>query len=37
MRNELGLTVHIDVLPLSNLCGIVPPFLLRPELAFALS
>jgi len=37
MRDVLGLPVHDDVLPLSNLCGIVPPFLLRPRLVFALS
>jgi len=37
MRESLGLPLHDDVLPLSNLCGIVPPFLLQPELAFALT
>ncbi|MBI4891555.1 MAG: hypothetical protein HY821_13095 [Acidobacteria bacterium] len=37
MRNTLGLPVHDDVLPLSNLCGVVPPFLLQPNLVFALS
>ncbi|MGB9610234.1 MAG: hypothetical protein ACPL7M_04620, partial [Bryobacteraceae bacterium] len=37
MRDVLGLPVHDDLLPLSNLCGIVPPFLLRPRLVFALS
>ncbi len=36
MRATLGLPVHDDVLPLSNLCGIVPPYLLRPGLVFAL-
>ncbi len=37
MRSTLGLPVHDDVLPLSNLCGVVAPFLLRPGLIFALS
>ncbi|MCS7041286.1 MAG: aminopeptidase P family N-terminal domain-containing protein [Bryobacteraceae bacterium] len=37
LRGVLGLPIHDDVLPLSNLCGIVPPFLLRPEVVFALS
>lgn len=36
MRSKLGLPVHDDVLPLSNLCGLVPPYLLRTELVFAL-
>lgn len=36
MRDTLGLPVHDDVLPLSNLCGIVPPFLLRPGFVFGL-
>ncbi|QOY89339.1 M24 family metallopeptidase [Paludibaculum fermentans] len=31
MRTKLGLPVHDDVLPLSNLCGIVPPYLLAPH------
>lgn len=33
----LGLPVQEDVLPLGNFCGIVPPFLLRPQAVFALS
>lgn len=37
LRGTLGLPVHDDVLPLGNLCGIVPPFLLRPQAVFALS
>ncbi|MBI5087273.1 MAG: hypothetical protein HZB13_22065 [Acidobacteria bacterium] len=36
MRQALGLPVGDDVLPLGNLCGVVQPFLLKPELAFAL-
>ncbi|GIU78924.1 MAG: Xaa-Pro aminopeptidase [Bryobacteraceae bacterium] len=36
LRGTLGLPVHDDVLPLGNLCGIVPPFLLRPQAVFAL-
>lgn len=31
MRNVLGLPVHDDVLPLSNIPAIVPPFFLAPE------
>lgn len=31
LREELGITLHEDVLPLSNLAGIVPPFLLTPH------
>jgi hypothetical protein len=30
MRDALGLPVHEDVLPLSNVPGVVPPFLLDP-------
>jgi hypothetical protein len=30
MTNVLGLTLHPDVLPLSNLAGYLPPFLLSP-------
>jgi Xaa-Pro aminopeptidase len=37
LRGTLGLPVQDDVLPLGNLCGIVPPFLLRPQTVFALS
>jgi hypothetical protein len=37
MRGTLGLAVRDDVLPLSNLCGMVAPFVLRPEMVFALS
>jgi hypothetical protein len=37
LRGTLGLPVQDDVLPLGNLCGIVPPFLLRPQAVFALS
>jgi len=37
LRGTLGLPVHDDVLPLGNFCGIVPPFLLRPQTVFALS
>jgi len=36
MRHTLGIPVHDDVLPLSNLAGIVPPYLLQPRLIFAL-
>jgi Xaa-Pro aminopeptidase len=37
MRAALGLPVGDEVLPLSNLCGIVPPFLLRPETVLSLT
>jgi hypothetical protein len=36
MRRNLGLRVDDSVLPLSNLAGMVPPYLLRPELLLAL-
>ncbi len=36
MRTTLGLPVHDDVLPLSNLAGIVPPMLLHSEQIFTL-
>lgn len=35
MRNVLGLPMSDDVLPLSNLAGIAPPYLLRPEMVLA--
>lgn len=37
LRGVLGLPVNDEVLPLGNFCGIVPPFLLRPQAVFALS
>ncbi len=36
MRNTLGLDVPDDVLPLSNLTGLVPPFFLAPNTVFAM-
>lgn len=33
MADALGIELHADVLPLSNLAGYLPPFLLRPDLA----
>jgi hypothetical protein len=33
MRDALGIELHPDVLPLSNIPAFLPPFLLRPELA----
>jgi Xaa-Pro aminopeptidase len=33
MDEALGIRLHPDVLPLSNLAGFLPPFLLRPDLA----
>jgi Xaa-Pro aminopeptidase len=35
MQMTLGLPLSPDVLPLSNLCGIVPPYLLAPETLLA--
>ena len=31
MRSTLGLPVHDSVLPLSNICGIIAPYLLAPN------
>jgi Xaa-Pro aminopeptidase len=36
MRDSLGIDLHLDVLPLSNLAAFLPPFLLRPDLAMTL-
>jgi Xaa-Pro aminopeptidase len=37
MADELGIRLHPDVLPFSNIAGWLPPFLLRPELAMTLT
>ncbi len=37
MRDSLGIDLHPDVLPLSNLPAVLPPFLLRPERVMTLS
>jgi hypothetical protein len=37
MANKLGINLHADVLPLSNMTGYLPPFLLRPDLAMTLA
>ena len=37
MREMLGIDLHPDVLPLSNLPAVLPPFLLRPERVMTLS
>jgi hypothetical protein len=37
MAEALGITLHPDVLPLSNLAGFLPPFLLRPDRAMTLA
>ena len=37
MRNVLGIDLHPDVLPLSNMAACLPPFLLRPGLAMAVT
>ena len=36
MADVLGIALPEEVLPLSNIPGIVPPFFLRPNLVFAL-
>ena len=37
MADELGIELHPDVLPFSNLPAVLPPFLLRPDLAMSLA
>ena len=37
MGNVLGIDLHPDVLPLSNLAAGLPPFLLRPDRVLALT
>ncbi|HEY6569681.1 MAG TPA: hypothetical protein VIZ22_05295 [Candidatus Limnocylindrales bacterium] len=37
MRDQLGIDLHPDVLPLSNLAACLPPFLLRPDQALAIT
>ncbi len=37
MENTLGLAMPEEILPLSNMAGIVPPYLLRPNLVLALT
>lgn len=37
MAESLGIELHPDVLPLSNIPGFLPPFLLRPDLAMTLA
>jgi hypothetical protein len=37
MSSALGIELHPDVLPLSNLAGYLPPFLLDPEMALTLT
>ena len=32
MADALGIELHPDVLPFSNLPAVLPPFLLRPDL-----
>jgi hypothetical protein len=36
MRDALGIDLHADVLPFSNLPAYLPPFLLRPDRAMTL-
>jgi len=37
MRDALGIDLHPDVLPFSNLPAFLPPYLLRPDLAMTLA
>ena len=37
MRDALGIDLHPDVLPFSNIPARLPPFLLRPDLAMTLA
>jgi hypothetical protein len=37
MADQLGIELHPDVLPFSNLPAVLPPFLLRPDLAMSLA
>ena len=37
MRNVLGIELHPDVLPLSNIPACLPPFLLRPDRVLAMA
>ena len=37
MADELGIELHPDVLPFSNLPAVLPPFLLRPDRAMSLA
>jgi hypothetical protein len=37
MSQALGIDLHPDVLPLSNLAGYLPPFLLRPDRAMTVA
>ena len=37
MAEALGIDLHPDVLPLSNLPAYLPPFLLRPDLAMTVA
>jgi hypothetical protein len=37
MREALGIDLHTDVLPFSNLSAFLPPFLLRPDRAMTVA
>ena len=37
MRESLGIELHDDVLPLSNLAAHLPPFVLNPDRAMTLA
>ena len=37
MRDALGIELHPDVLPFSNIPAYLPPFVLRPDLAMTVA
>jgi hypothetical protein len=37
MADQLGITLHPDVLPFSNIPAFLPPYLLRPTLAMTMA
>jgi hypothetical protein len=37
MAETLGIDLHPDVLPFSNLAALLPPFLLRPDRAMTMA
>jgi len=37
MQRVLGIRLRPEVLPFSNLCGYLPPFLLSPQRAFCVA
>ena len=37
MRDAIGIDLHPDVLPFSNIPAVLPPFLLRPDRAMTMA